>query len=901
MRIHALEINGIGPYPERQKINFEELNEAGAFVFSGPTGSGKSTILDAITFALFGKVPRGSSDLELVSTLRPTTETPEVILDVTVGGRRLKIQRIPAHERRHRRKSTEEKAESEISAEDLTGEPQALLIKELIDGEWVLATDVTKVQGRNQPESLEPLLGMTAEQFEQVVLLPQGKFDQFLKADPADRQTLLKALFPGTELSAVERWFNDRATADEHAKDAKKAEIGDCLTRLDNIVARVRREEEDFPASPESLFDPKEVVDWTERVSEAVDSRLARATKASEQADRKVEAAGAELSEATKRNELAERRRRCDRRLEELEERSDWAEDSRGAIQKARDAVVPKSRIDDLNESSRRVEGRNAEREKAADRLAELVPDPELSTEDLEELGRNASRSLDSVRRFLDEDSQTLTDLESKRTTLEAEQRKLAADEPPELKAANAKVEKAKSNRTKTEAELTRIRGLRIDGMAAHLATILKDGEPCAVCGSLDHPNPATATADHIGIEEERAAAAAVSAAEEEAGKTRSAREALVARLEAARASNETELAGVSERIKELSRVRDALLDGEATLEARRDRLEDLAEATGEVLAASRARDEAQSMFEEAQRKRDQAIGDSQFANPDEVVAAFLEQAEIETLSEELENHQRTLSETRALLEGELANVDSSEVFDLAPLEEGLAEAREQARAASGAKGTAESDRNDFEEVTQDLPGLLDELVELRVVANRSDRLSREINAKEKGGISLTNFVLAERLKRVIEGANVHLARISDNQYQLRFEAEGSRRHASGGLGIKVADSKAARDDLMIRSPKTLSGGESFYTSLSLALGVALVVQTESGGRPIDTLFIDEGFGSLDADTLDEVLNVIETMRQEGRTIGLVSHVEEMKERIPTRVVVTPGPLGSELRTESGA
>ena len=900
MRIHSLEINGIGPYPGRERIDFEKLNEAGTFVFSGPTGAGKSTILDAITFALFGKVPRGSSDEELVSTLRPTTETPEVILDVTIAGRRLKIQRIPAHERRHRRKSVEEKIESEISAEDLTGESQVLLVKELIDGEWVLATDVTKVQGRGQPESLEPLLGMTAEQFEQVVLLPQGEFDQFLKADPADRQELLKALFPGTELGAIERWFEERAKADRLARDASEGQIRDCLTRLDNIVARLREEDGEFPAAPESPIESKDVIDWIERVSEDVDSRLAKAGQASDAADRKMERASVALSTATEKNRLADRRRQCDRKLEELAKQSDWADESREVLKRAGRALVAKTRIDDFNEREARLRQMTATRKAAASRLSDLGHDPELSTEELAALSQEASLSLNSVKKFLEEESKALKVLESKQTALEGKRQELMADEPPELKAASVVVEEAESARTRREDELGRIRALRIEGMAAHLAATLEDGQPCAVCGSSDHPRPATATEDHVGREEEERAAAAVAAASAEVERARSAREELIATLGAQRASNETELAGVTGRIEELTEKQRALQGTEPTLEARRDTLEALAEAADAVLTASRILDEATSQREEAERKRDLEIEKSGFIDADEVLAAFLEPAEIESLKGKVESYERELSETKGLLKGELAEIDPSDVVELPPLQDALDEARTEAEAAAGVKGTAASDKKDFEEGTEDLPDLLADLTDLRVVARRSGRLSAEINAKEKGGVSLTNFVLAERLKRVIDAANVHLAQISDNQYQLRFEAEGSRRHASGGLGIKVADSKAARDELMIRSPKTLSGGESFYTSLSLALGVALVVQSESGGRPIETLFIDEGFGSLDPDTLDEVLNVLETMRQQGRTIGLVSHVEEMKERIATRVVVTSSASGSSLDLEIG-
>lgn len=900
MKIHALELTGIGPYPGTEKIDFEKLNEEGTFVFSGPTGAGKSTILDAITFALFGEVPRGSSDRELVSTLRSTTDTPRVVLEVTVGGRRLRIERIPAHDRRHKnRKGIGEKPESEIEEGDLTTEPQTLLVEELIDNVWTPISDVTKVQSRG-PDTLEPILGMTARQFEQVVLLPQGQFDQFLKADPAERQKLLKALFPGTELGSVEQWFEQRAKDDEAARSAKEGEIHDCLTRVDNVALRAQADDPALPQRPQPPIEASELLDWTSSLGRAVEDRLSKATTASESAAKALALAEKELNTATEQNEKAARRRDCEKTLAVLEQKVDWSVKTRDEIDRARKSLVAKGRIDDLDECSLRKSDLVSEESKAGQALADLGHDPNIPNDALSELETGASLTLKSVTEFLDTKVDLLAQLGSQSEALEARKRELEGEAPPELVEANKTLEQAERARKAGDEKLEEIRELRVDGMAADLAALLDDGEPCMVCGSMEHPQPAARADGHPGDHEEEQAKAALAKATNDLEDARRERERVLVEIESERSSTTTELEGLSERIQRLTEERGELLGSEPTLEARRERLAELIEAVGELKATRQRLIETENQLAELQRKAEDQIRESGFANRDEVLTAFLDEQEIERRESQLDSYNQELAETSALLKGELADVDGSKVIELSPLQDAVEASKRKASETASNRGTAESDRDDFIRETAQLPELLEELASLRATAARSDRLSRELRGKEGSRLSLTNYVLAERLKRVIEAANVHLARISDNQYQLRFDAQSTQKDASGGLGIKVADNKAARDDLMIRSPKTLSGGESFYTSLSLALGVALVVQAESGGRPLETLFIDEGFGSLDPETLDEVLNVIEAMRQEGRTIGLVSHVNEMKERIAARVVITPSDQGSNLDLEIG-
>jgi exonuclease SbcC len=156
----------------------------------------------------------------------------------------------------------------------------------------------------------------------------------------------------------------------------------------------------------------------------------------------------------------------------------------------------------------------------------------------------------------------------------------------------------------------------------------------------------------------------------------------------------------------------------------------------------------------------------------------------------------------------------------------------------------------------------------------------------------LSAYVLATRLDQVLDAANERLAQMRDQRYLLERTGKAARRNAQAGLGLQVLDSWTGE----VRDPATLSGGETFVVSLSPAQGLADVVSQEAGGAEIDTLFVDEGFGSLDADTLDDVMDTLDSLRDGGRVVGVVSHVAEMRDRIPTQLVVTKARSGSTLR-----
>ncbi|MDQ2700407.1 MAG: hypothetical protein M3Y23_03655, partial [Actinomycetota bacterium] len=512
------------------------------------------------------------------------------------------------------------------------------------------------------------------------------------------------------------------------------------------------------------------------------------------------------------------------------------------------------------------------------------------------------------------------------------------------------------TDRTEAAAEATRqwarVRKLRTAGMAAELAAELEEGQPCVVCGSTEHPSPCKADDDAPTKSEEEAAEAALDfareamdAAREERDRVTAKREALdvsagrrkVAELAeeaqtlAARLADNEQLAGrtgaLEDRIDALDEVvkgasvaiskadaeiakleserdgataelakissrEDGLLKGAATIGERRDRLETLVERVNLVLERQA---DVKNCLEASQTAEREALAKARasgFEDLAQVTAAMVDPEELDRIKDAAATWDRDLAVAReALASDELKAVDRHQAV---PVDEAEArrKAAEDEHRKSAATLTTMTDRHvGFTEQTDPLAGLFAELEPLTEAADRSRGLNLLANGRNARKMELSIYVLAARLKQVIEAANTHLGPMSNGRFQLVYSGDLIGGGATSGLGIQVFDAHTSRT----RETVTLSGGESFYASLSLALGLAEIVQGESGGKTLETLFIDEGFGTLDSDTLDQVMNVIDDLRADGRTVGLVSHVEELRNRIPTQIQVSGGSEGSRL------
>lgn len=504
------------------------------------------------------------------------------------------------------------------------------------------------------------------------------------------------------------------------------------------------------------------------------------------------------------------------------------------------------------------------------------------------------------------------------------------------------------------------LREARITGIAAELAAELVDGEPCRVCGAAEHPDPARPAArqvtradedtaftvyqrresDHDRAREHAArlaaaldaattvcgdkplaelaqqcadlagdheaaarAAAGVTEARRALGLAEEERDRRAAQLQdtlgrgAARASRREELDTRQERLSaELARAR----AGHPTVRARRERLAARIAVLDRAVQAVRAAAESSRHLEEGEQALARAAATAGFASPDEAAAALMPPGRLRDAEQRAESWARE----DAAIEAELAAPEPA-AAELPPADPAFAHQAQEAahrrlRDASSAESAAADRCRQLDRLGAQATARVRELAPERAEFARLKRLSELVSgtsAENRYRMELETYVLAARLEQVAAAASVRLQRMSAGRYTLvHSDARGSGR-ARSGLGLRVVDAWTGTE----RDTATLSGGETFFASLALALGLADVVTDEAGGTRLDTLFIDEGFGSLDDQTLDEVLDVLDGLRERDRAVGIVSHVADLRHRIPAQLRVVKGRDGSGLRMRTGA
>ncbi|MFV2173634.1 AAA family ATPase [Actinomadura sp. LOL_011] len=1019
MRLHRLEVTAFGPFSGTEEVDFDALSEAGLFLIQGRTGAGKTSILDAVCFALYGQVPGVRNRVKgLRSDHAAPGTAPQVVLETTIRGRRLRLTRSPEWERPKLRGSGTRK------------EHHKVLLEELDRGGWTGVSNRIDEVG----DLVGDLLGMSAVQFCQVAMLPQGEFAGFLRAKADERRKVLEQLFATEVFANVEKWLADRRAGTGRAAadlGSRAGSIADRIAEATGAAPPVSRWEDGPARSPAAAagrreappavppprrgepaaepFDDVEVLPaWAAELAGAHAAIGALADDLRAEAAAELETARAALDAG---RALADRRRRYADALDRQAKLRDAAEE-RSRIGSRLDAAARADRVVPLVRDVRRRHERVLQARRRADdtraRVAALLP-PNAAEDVLvkaERTRRDEIAKLEGTRERADRlrrvDAERAA-LASERERLEPEQARLAAalaDLPAVVEARRAELDGARLaaaartgaaaavadagrrldaaqrrdqvERLLAEAEeahrdavdaaqeardrVQELRQARLDGMAAVLADDLRDGEPCRVCGSTEHPAPGTSPGAVPTEEEieraqggyERAGSLREDASNrvgrlraehdgllETAGET--AVEALAADLDGAReelaaaearAAEAERLEGVLHREEqELERVRDAARENDRGLTENRARDRELAdeqarlraeldEARGDdatpqarmtrlggeadaLAAAVEARRDAARAEEElaAARARAKAEAEAQgFRTPDEVLAAELSDEDQGALRDRLRGHEDEEAAVRDLLaDPELTAAAEAAPPDLPGLRDRFAAAED---AHTTAASSARAARARLDRLT-DLRARLDAAVrdwrpaaERHLVAERLAGLASGKSALNERGVSLPAYVLGARLEQVVAAANERLVHMSGARYELiptDAKAAGDRSRSAGGLGLRVADAWTGQE----RDPVTLSGGESFITSLSLALGLADVVTAETGGAEIGTLFVDEGFGTLDAETLDEVMDVLDGLRDGGRAVGIVSHVAELRARIPAQLRIAKERAGS--------
>lgn len=1040
MRILRLTMDAVGPFPGHEVIDFEAFSDAGRFLLSGPTGAGKSTIIDAIVFALYGKVSGGrdSSDSRIRSRYASEQAKTEVELIFSTSSGNYKVRRQPAYERvkKNGKGVTKQNAKAWLFKLD----EQLREVSEPLTKTSDVGTEITRI------------VGLSREQFTQTVVLPQGKFAQFLRSTSKDRQDLLQelfgtAIFEDLQLDLVER--ARKVKKNQEALEATlRANLGVLASLLDDSPQLSQAQSLVYEPVPEvdCEFDPLETA-WTSRFESLTpwlehNQRCANLEVSAlrEQEDklrsqfasqRDLAARQERYLALTKEHEQliaqgpAQRQRLAQiQALQALSDLKPWHEQLKQA--QAQQAVAQRqlsqalAQVEQLEPDERvqavlqpgDYQGAQALSVQLTAKVAALNPQVELEAglagrrRDLQTKTQAHESASAKLAQGRERENQLPTQIASKQELLEQlnEQAatlpasQLAQEQADQrLKLANAHEQLVKDQQQALNLQQLVALELKqasqrhkhmleqwLSQSALNLAQNLVDGAPCPVCGATEHPAPATQGGENITqeqldqaleevneaqeelsqasekvtklaaqleaqpcqlspaqareqLQEAKATLAAAQQASEQASGCKAQIAKLNAQLEALRADNQAaqaRLAGDAKEIQLLGEKIDAdaaslSCEGFESVAAKVEYLSQLAAALEQLANAAQELDQCQKRAQQAADSfaAQWAQASASFADHSAKAAAPAPTDPAETEPTQAEPTQDT-SATNAQ-EGYAQACQAFAGLDLAALkaasasyekslsinQAALAELEgieltpppleqtqgqlEQAQAKTQACQTYASTWQAFAGQVNAQLAKLNELLARRSKASDKDgqllALASAANGDNQARLTLSAWVLQAHFRQVLVFANERLGVIGAGRYELiNVDSEEDTRQQKQGLGLAVVDHLSGTT----RSPRTLSGGESFYVSLALALALADVVATQNGGIEMNTLFIDEGFGSLDEGTLAEVMDVLGALHSGGRVVGIVSHVSELKRAIPAAVEVRPllgG--GSTLRT----
>jgi len=1016
VKIRWLHIVGIGPFAGEHTVDFSAFEDSGLFLLDGPTGAGKSTLIDAITFALYGDVARtkDASKDRLRSNHISDSDPSEADLVFEVATGIYRVTRTPAYTPAGKKSQRNSKSTLTRVVED----PDAP------DG-WRTVEPIASGP-RDVGSEIPAIVGLDKDQFLQTIVLPQGKFSQFLNATSDAREQILRDIFDTQIYVDFTKALVDAAASSKRGIEERRLTAIGAFERVRSLDDALSEDvHTDAPGAQERSAEAEEaaqldagaedsstVTRWAEEACNRAREAHAQTLRVAEAATEAAREASRALAEGRAVAEAQAEHERVSATLADLAASEEAIASDRECAGQARRALAV-APLDAAEASAR------DRLETAGDQVAALSPalgdgdaiDPSsLTPEAVAQIGARAQDLRDeatrtrgsleealTVERSLPEARAQIESLRSRReqasarvASIEAERETLPlrieqatealrlmradADTLPEaasaLRAINERLDASMQADLLRSALLGASDDLREATVAAKLANAaaadghdlwiaqsasalareLEEDTPCPVCGSTAHPAPAPAADGEITREQVAELDQARDRAESELRDAQARHQDLVRRIaqlnEVAGAPTptlETERDRAAELVAKLEALTPQISEIEAALAQERTRLDGLTDALTSAreaaaslastlqeresaLAAAVARveteradysslderaaalderahrsaalagacadwDNARAALAQARRALTDALTE-QGLGADSWRTLLLPLPQVEALEARVATHEKALFAAREALASErLTRAAAASAPDLEALTETARKAEEDAAAASRASGILEQHCAQLDAARASLEEALEALARAREQAGPIRRLADIAAASGPENLAstpLSAWVLIARLEEVLAAANPRLAAISSGRYELVSVPDDGTASRKSGLGLAIID----HDTDALRSPRTLSGGETFYTSLALALGLADVVSAEAGGIELRTMFIDEGFGSLDSHTLSLVMAQLQALRCAGRTVGVVSHVEEMATQIADQIQVRTLPEG---------
>lgn len=913
MRPLNLKLSAFGPYAGQMELDMDRLGDHGLYLITGDTGAGKTTLFDAITFALYGDASGENREPSMLRSKYAKPDTPtEVELTFLHRGKIYTIRRNPEYMRPAKRGDgyTSEKAGAQLDYPD--------------------GRVVTKP--REVDAAVIELLGIDREQFSQISMLAQGNFLKLLLADTKQRQEIFRELFQTTYYRKLQDCLKDELKTVkgqcEEARSSVKQYIGGIMCEEDDIL----QIEVDKAKRGELLaVDTLELLERLLEQDIRKEDELEKELKNVEQELEEVTKLIAQVEEATKLEaSLAKANARLTKEEPKLKERKD-------ALNQARQNLKDGDRV----QKEIAVIEAELPNYAALDELSDNVAKLETSIQKSEESRKDKEIEIIEKRTALSElkqEQETLKDsgaeqekllyskdllaARKKELTILKQRMAVLSEKEEELKTAQVVYKRDREVAQKRETEYHAKYRAYLDGQAGLLASELEEGTPCPVCGATSHPSLACLQGEVVTEQELDAAKAAYENAREAAsyssqtaGEIRSVikeqKEQLCEKSKELLGTEELEAAAlkvkleISDTDKRLAQTEGQIKEAEKRLarkkvldemipkqEEENDRLEALMQALKEKRAAEIAKAKADKKQLETLKSNLSFAGSKEAKHRRDTL-----KNEFDTLKTAYDKAEKEYQKQSDLVQTLRGNIDGlknqrkkMDIIDLNTVTEKkeqltgyrkkLLEKQKQIHTRST---TNENARINISAKSEELKKLEEKY---QWTAALSNTANGNIAGKEK--IMLETYIQTTYFERIISRANLRLMKMTGAQYELKRLTEAEDNKGQSGLGLGVIDHYNGTE----RSVKTLSGGESFLASLALALGLSDEVQSQAGGIQVDTLFVDEGFGTLDSDALEQAYSALASLTEGNRLVGIISHVADLKEKIDRQIVVTKEKTG---------
>lgn len=907
MRPIKLTMSAFGPYAGKTVIDFEKLGKSGLYLITGDTGAGKTTIFDAITYALFGEASGSSRDPSMMRSKYASPDTvTEVELVFEYGEKQYTVKRNPEYERPKSRGTgtTTQAAGAELKLPD----------GRIINKKGEVDTAVREI------------LGVNREQFSQIAMIAQGDFLKLLLAETKERQAIFREIFKTGKFLDLQ----DRMKAEfgnlKNQYDAANASVyqymsgiraeGDkeLSTELTEVKEKRRPLGDVFPIVAALIEKDRLTQSETERDAAKLEKDLAVVNasigKAEERERTETELKNAEAELKQAEEDLKDK----DRVRHEAKEAEPEIEQLRKRIQSL-ESQFPD--YDDREEKQKALSILRKDQENTEQKIRKVESDLNMTALRLEFLEKeresleNAGQQIERLSAEKRETEKKLNDLRNLNALLgdyRLEQQKLAIQQQ--------KYEQTRDIAEKAQAEHERLNRLFLDEQAGILARDLKENEPCPVCGSVHHPRPACLSQgapSEVDVEKAKLRKDQISnRAQEEskaAGELKGEVESRRQEIERIMTSILGEVpAGNAEAVvlEKGKGVRAALDELKVSIQKEEENVRRKSALDREI---PKAKEEKERLDQERQNAKLEitqisvsilemekavAVLNGKLLYPTKA-AAIDERDRLSAGQKKLERAIET-SEAAYLecakrvsgaegktqsLRNQLEHMDPVDTEALRLRREELSARRkeltERQKEIHSRLDTNLSMENEMKRTCGDLETIEKKLIWVRALSNT---VNGTLTGKEK--IMLETYVQMTYFDRIISRANTRLRIMTGGQYELKRREEAENKTSKSGLELDVIDYYNGTE----RSVKTLSGGESFKASLSLALGLSDEVQSMAGGIRLDTMFVDEGFGSLDEESLRQAIRALSELTENNRLVGIISHVAELKTRIDRQIVV---------------